>query len=153
MSFHTPTHARTHERTYIQIATRNNITRIKRCGQIMGRGESDSLTAAQIFYPCMQCNDVFMLRANITSLGMDQRKVNMLAREFAEPKNNVAGAMVCASASCWPPPPLRSGVRARVCGGARATGWQACSASGGPIESLRRSRFSLALGDSCTVFS
>ena len=37
-----------------QIATRNNITRIKRCGQIMGRAESDSLTAAQIFYPCMQ---------------------------------------------------------------------------------------------------
>jgi tyrosyl-tRNA synthetase len=77
----------------LQIATRNNITRIKRCGQIMGRAESDSLTAAQIFYPCMQCNDVFMLRSNITSLGMDQRKVNMLAREFAEPKNNVHGIL------------------------------------------------------------
>mgnify|MGYP000256182843 FL=1 len=60
----------------------------------MGRAESDSLTAAQIFYPCMQCNDVFMLRSDITSLGMDQRKVNMLAREYADPKNNVLGLLV-----------------------------------------------------------
>jgi len=35
-----------------------------------------------------------MLKSNITSLGMDQRKVNMLAREFAEPKNNVMGILV-----------------------------------------------------------
>ena len=42
----------------------------------------------------LRCNDVFMLRANITSLGMDQRKVNMLAREFAEPKNNIMGVLV-----------------------------------------------------------
>ena len=66
----------------LQIALRNSITRIKRCGQIMGRGESDDLAAAQIFYPCMQCNDVFMLRCDITQLGIDQRKVNMLAREY-----------------------------------------------------------------------
>eukprot|EP01052_Picozoa_sp_SAG31_P041564 SAG31_NODE_6336_length_2059_cov_2.956122_1_plen_513_part_10 len=66
----------------LQIALRNSITRIKRCGQIMGREESDDLAAAQIFYPCMQCNDVFMLRCDITQLGIDQRKVNMLAREY-----------------------------------------------------------------------
>ena len=47
----------------------------------MGRSESDSLSAAQIFYPCMQCADIFHLKADITQLGMDQRKVNMLARE------------------------------------------------------------------------
>jgi hypothetical protein len=41
-------------RLHVQIATQNNLTRVKRCGQIMGRAESDSLTAAQIFYPCMQ---------------------------------------------------------------------------------------------------
>ena len=32
----------------------------------------------------MQCTDIFFLKANITSLGMDQRKVNMLAREYSD---------------------------------------------------------------------
>ena len=68
----------------LQIALRNSITRIKRCGQIMGREASDELAAAQIFYPIMQCNDVFMLRCDMTQLGIDQRKVNMLAREYCD---------------------------------------------------------------------
>lgn len=41
----------------------------------MGRAETDELSAAQIFYPCMQCADIFFLRADICQLGMDQRKV------------------------------------------------------------------------------
>ena len=49
----------------------------------MGRKDSDEMSAAQIFYPCMQCADVFFLKADICQLGMDQRKVNMLAREYA----------------------------------------------------------------------
>ncbi|MFT4343511.1 MAG: tyrosine--tRNA ligase [Candidatus Woesearchaeota archaeon] len=67
----------------ITIARLNTVTRITRCAQIMGRSESDSLSAAQIFYPCMQCADIFHLGAHITQLGMDQRKVNVLAREVA----------------------------------------------------------------------
>ncbi|KAF5832012.1 tyrosyl-tRNA synthetase like-protein [Dunaliella salina] len=50
----------------------------------MGRSETDDQSAAQIFYPCMQCADVFFLRADICQLGMDQRKVNMLAREYCD---------------------------------------------------------------------
>ena len=50
----------------------------------MGRKEGDSLQASQIFYPCMQCADIFFLKADVCQLGMDQRKVNMLAREYAE---------------------------------------------------------------------
>lgn len=68
----------------MDIARRNTLSRIKRCGQIMGRSEQDELTAAQIFYPCMQCADIFFLKADICQLGMDQRKVNVLAREYAE---------------------------------------------------------------------
>ena len=68
----------------MQIAMRNNISRIKRCGMAMGREASDNLATSQLFYPCMQCNDVFQLRCDITSLGMDQRKVNMLAREYCD---------------------------------------------------------------------
>ena len=33
-----------------------------RCSQIMGRNETDELSAAQIFYPCMQCADIFFLK-------------------------------------------------------------------------------------------
>lgn len=32
-----------------------------RCVQIMGRSETDELSAAQILYPCMQCADIFFL--------------------------------------------------------------------------------------------
>lgn len=64
------------------IATKNSLTRVMRCTQIMGRSESDDLSAAQIFYPVMQCADIFFLKADICQLGMDQRKVNMLAREY-----------------------------------------------------------------------
>ena len=49
-----------------------------------GRAESDDLSAAQIFYPCMQCADIFFLKADICQLGMDQRKVNVLAREYCD---------------------------------------------------------------------
>lgn len=42
------------------------------------------MSASQIFYPAMQCADVFFLEADICQLGMDQRKVNMLAREYCD---------------------------------------------------------------------
>ncbi|TKY46028.1 Tyrosine--tRNA ligase 1 [Spatholobus suberectus] len=68
----------------LDIAQKNNLKRIIRCSQIMGRSEHEELTAAQIFYPCMQCADIFFLKADICQLGMDQRKVNVLAREYCD---------------------------------------------------------------------
>ncbi|ARF08157.1 tyrosyl-tRNA synthetase [Catovirus CTV1] len=44
----------------------------------------DELAASQIFYPVMQCADVFFLGIDIASLGMDQRKVNTLALEYCD---------------------------------------------------------------------
>ncbi len=67
----------------LKIGRLNTVTRITRCAQIMGRSDKEKLTAAQIFYPCMQCSDIFQLKADIAQLGMDQRKVNVLAREVA----------------------------------------------------------------------
>lgn len=52
----------------------------------MGRSEGDEQPSSQIFYPAMQCADVFFLKADICQLGLDQRKVNMLAREYAAEK-------------------------------------------------------------------
>ncbi|KAL3780989.1 LOW QUALITY PROTEIN: hypothetical protein HJC23_003870 [Cyclotella cryptica] len=67
----------------LDVARRFNITRIKKCCQIMGRMEGN-LTSAQVLYPLMQCTDVFFLKADICQLGVDQRKVNMLAREYCD---------------------------------------------------------------------
>jgi tyrosyl-tRNA synthetase len=66
----------------MQIARNSTVKRIIRCGQIMGRNENDVMQASQILYPCMQAADIFFLKADVCQLGMDQRKVNMLAREL-----------------------------------------------------------------------
>jgi tyrosyl-tRNA synthetase len=68
----------------LKVGMLNTVARITRCAQIMGRKENESLSAAQIFYPCMQATDIFHLGVDIAQLGMDQRKVNVLAREIAE---------------------------------------------------------------------
>merc|ERR1712167_84256 len=68
----------------MDICRKNTVTRMTRCSQIMGRQESEEMPAAQILYPAMQCADIFHLKADICQLGMDQRKVNMLAREYCE---------------------------------------------------------------------
>lgn len=68
----------------MNIARSFTLARVKRCSQIMGRAEGDEQPAATIMYPCMQCADVFYLGADICQLGMDQRKVNVLAREFMD---------------------------------------------------------------------
>lgn len=66
----------------IRVAQNTTVNRVIRCGQIMGRKEEEVQKASQIIYPCMQCADIFEFQADITQLGMDQRKVNILAREI-----------------------------------------------------------------------
>lgn len=38
----------------MEIARLNNLSRVQRCGQIMGRAEAGEMSSAQIMYPCMQ---------------------------------------------------------------------------------------------------
>jgi len=64
-----------------------SIDRTKRCCTIMGRKEEDDMPTANLMYAVMQCSDIFFLKADICQLGLDQRKVNMLAREYASKKN------------------------------------------------------------------
>ena len=66
----------------MQVARNSTVNRIIRCGQIMGRKESEVLQASQIFYPCMQAADIFQLKVDICQLGLDQRRVSVLAREI-----------------------------------------------------------------------
>ncbi|CCW67853.1 unnamed protein product [Phytomonas sp. Hart1] len=76
-------HAESYWGQVLDIGRRNTISRIKKCCTIMGKGEG-TLTCAQILYPLMQCTDIFFLRTDICQLGVDQRKVNMLAREYCD---------------------------------------------------------------------
>jgi len=67
----------------IRVGRSNALRRFVRTAEIMGRQESlDNLTGAMIIYSCMQAADIFYLGAKICQLGLDQRKVNMLAREI-----------------------------------------------------------------------
>lgn len=67
--------------TVLKLSMNASVQRVLRCGQIMGREDSISNPAAQILYPLMQASDIYHLDADIAQLGMDQRKVNMLARD------------------------------------------------------------------------
>jgi tyrosyl-tRNA synthetase len=68
----------------MDIARRTTIARTVKCCTIMGRKEGAGMQAAQIMYPLMQCADIFFLRADICQLGLDQRKINMLARDYCD---------------------------------------------------------------------
>ena len=67
--------------TVLKLSMNATVQRVLRCGQIMGREESTSNPSAQILYPLMQAADIIHLKADIAQLGLDQRKVNMLARD------------------------------------------------------------------------
>jgi tyrosyl-tRNA synthetase len=71
----------------LNISIKTTLKRALRCTQIMGRSESEELSSSQILYPMMQCADIFYLNVDICQLGLDQRKVNMLAREVAKSFN------------------------------------------------------------------
>eukprot|EP00854_Cymbomonas_tetramitiformis_P012860 gene12860-15198_t len=77
------THADTYWPKMLDIVRHFSLNRVKRCCQAMGRAEGN-LTCAQILYPVMQCNDIFHLKADVCQLGVDQRKVNALAREYCD---------------------------------------------------------------------
>tara|TARA_Y100000310_G_scaffold202483_1_gene202682 strand:- start:16665 stop:17741 length:1077 start_codon:yes stop_codon:yes gene_type:complete len=68
--------------TVLKLSMHSTVQRVLRCGQIMGREDSINNPSAQILYPLMQAADIHHLRADITQLGLDQRKVNMLARDI-----------------------------------------------------------------------
>jgi len=67
----------------MNVARHTTIHRMVRCGQIMGRQEAEMQYTSMLLYPAMQAADIFHLKADICQLGMDQRKVNILAREVA----------------------------------------------------------------------
>ncbi|MDH5647852.1 MAG: tyrosine--tRNA ligase [Candidatus Heimdallarchaeota archaeon] len=71
----------------LQLSLKTTLKRALRTTQIMGRTEAYELKSSQILYPMMQAADIFYMKIDICQLGMDQRKVNMLAREVATVAN------------------------------------------------------------------
>ncbi len=69
---------------FIRVGKATTLDRIKRAVTIMGRKEGDKLSAAQLFYPCMQITDIFQMDVDICQMGSDQRRANILAREIAD---------------------------------------------------------------------
>lgn len=80
--------------TVLRLSMNTTVNRVLRCGQIMGREDSTSNPASQIMYPLMQAADIHHLGADIAQLGMDQRKVNMLARDVFPKLGFVAPVVV-----------------------------------------------------------
>ncbi|OYT58145.1 MAG: tyrosine--tRNA ligase [Candidatus Aenigmatarchaeota archaeon] len=66
----------------VLIGKSTTLKRATRCLSIMGRKEGELKDVAQYIYPMMQCADIFQLEADICQLGLDQRRVNILAREI-----------------------------------------------------------------------
>ncbi len=66
----------------VLIAKNTTLKRTFRCLTIMGRREGELKETAQLIYPMMQCADIFQLGCDITQLGLDQRRVNVLSREI-----------------------------------------------------------------------
>ncbi len=54
----------------------------------------DNIPLSYLLYAAMQTADVFFLDAHICQLGMDQRKVNVLAREYADSFNKEKKSVV-----------------------------------------------------------
>jgi len=88
-SNHINRHSQDYWLSVIDIARKNTTTRIQHCTQIMGKSEDAELSCAQLMYPCMQATDVFYLKTDICQLGLDQRKVNMLAREYVDKNKKI----------------------------------------------------------------
>ena len=67
----------------IDIATKINEKRAEKATQIMMRNEKEKIYVSQLLYPCMQVADAFELNVDISQMGMDQLKCNVLLIEYA----------------------------------------------------------------------
>ncbi|HDJ96495.1 MAG TPA: tyrosine--tRNA ligase, partial [Candidatus Aenigmarchaeota archaeon] len=67
---------------FLKISKLVTIKRTLRATTIAGRTEAEVKNPSLLIYPLMQATDIFHMHIDVCQLGMDQRKVNMLAREI-----------------------------------------------------------------------
>ncbi|CAO1941966.1 unnamed protein product [Urochloa humidicola] len=66
----------------MDISRKTTVHRIKRCYGC--RDPFEEFTAADIFYPSLQCATILFQKVDIWLLGMDQHEANLLAREYCK---------------------------------------------------------------------
>lgn len=71
----------------LRIVKDTTIKRMLRCVTIMGRKLGEELSCSAIVYPAMQAADILTMDIQIAHAGMDQRKVQVLARECMDKFN------------------------------------------------------------------
>ena len=82
----------------MDIARRNNVPRIVRCCTIMGRSETEELSAAQIFYPCMQAADIFFRRSETDAGALSSGASTSSASTTGSASASSSGVVSAASA-------------------------------------------------------
>lgn len=67
----------------MEISTSFNTDRIKRCMPALGKEEGDSIKFSAMLYAAMQAIDIPFLKVDVASMGMDQRKIIALNRDYS----------------------------------------------------------------------
>lgn len=84
-------HAEEYWSLVMDVARVNNLPRIQRCCTIMGRKDTEEMSAAQIFYPCMQCADVFFLKVRASTTFL----IFFLDFQYSQTPTAVGQSCVC----------------------------------------------------------
>ena len=133
----------------MDIARRNNLNRIIRCSQIMGRTDTDDLSAAQILYPCMQCADIFYLQVRsgfkLPCCDLPWHSDTSLARAFIFHVALHTPQVMLHAHMTWP---LQACTHAQA---SSTQGMQGCSACGLQPATSRHSHSQAACTSSCQV--
>lgn len=67
----------------MDISTKFNVERIKKCMTALGKEEDDNVKLSSLMYAAMQTVDIPFLKVDVASMGMDQRKIIALNREYS----------------------------------------------------------------------
>ena len=68
-----------------EVMRKASVVRLMRCTPALGREETDTMPASALLYAAMQVVDHFALDVAASSMGSDQRKVNIMARDMYHP--------------------------------------------------------------------
>lgn len=74
----------THWETFMEVGRHVTLSRNLRSISIMGKKQGNEVDMATLFYPPLQVADIFTMRVNLASAGMDQRKAHVVARQVAK---------------------------------------------------------------------
>lgn len=78
----------------MDISSFSTVNQVKNTLPALGRQNDKILYVSHFLYSCMQVADVMLLNVDVAQLGSDQRKVNMLAIEYAKSRKRKIPSVV-----------------------------------------------------------